>query len=1414
MIEAPVPIEIFCSYAHEDETWLRKLELHLSPLKRQGLISLWHDRLISPGTNWAISINAHLETASVVLLLVSANFFASEYCYGIEMKRALERQEAGEAYVIPILVRPVDWSETPIAHLQALPTDAKPLVSWQEEEAGLADVVRNIRHMIHEHVQRKPINPIAEVCPYRSLALFAESDAAFFFGRDRIIDEFIESLREQRRFLAVFGPSGSGKSSVVQAGLIPRLRKGALLGSDHWNICVIRPTDYEFRHVLRELDQPRHQHALVVIDQFEEIFASFSETACQEIIAQLIKILTDYGYVTLIFVMRDDFYSRFVQHGTLAHWLKRGLVNIPPTLTYEEITDIIRRPASVASLQFDEGLVEKIIDNVLEKSPSLTSTRRTAASTMLPLLEFTLTQLCERRQNRKLTHEAYLMIGGVTGGLVQWADNAFYHLAAELRPLIRRVFTDLVHLGNEDLLIPDSRRRREFASLVRHETEGADVYRIVRQLTANRLLIMSQDAHSEQAAIELIHEALLREWGLLKQWLAEDRRFLSWRQKLEEKIQGWIASNAADLFERDVYRLLGGRDLVEALDWLADRGADLGQAERDFIRASKERQEQEEQRWRKLFEEAEQQRLRALARQLNAQALADHLVWPQRSLLLAVESIALLKEIGEFHSPSAANLLRQLLSSIGGIPLSGHTDDITALAFSYDNHWLATASKDSTVRLWHLMNSLGNKSIVLRGHTRAITALAFSPDGKWLATGSQDSKALLWPLSKPGTDSIILYKHTDAITGLAFSPDGRWLATISDDCTAQLWDVQSPQIPASGKLLPGHTRRVTCVAFSSDGDWLVTASEDSSARLWNTQDPSGKNIVLRGYQTPTFVRGVAFSPDGRLVAVISEYSIWLWTLTSTDPAASLKTILPEKSEQWINQIAFSPDSRWLVTASGDSTARLWDVTHADPTLNPIILRGHTAWVNAVMFSPDGKWLATGSQDKTIRLWNTADFLRPSLVLYGHEGDIVKVAFSPDGQWLASASSDDTARLWHIPNYLLDPIILQGHTNFVLTVAFSPDGQWLATGSQDTTARLWQRSAASTFTNTSCLIGHQDIIIQVAFSPQGRWLATASRDGTVRLWDITAPDPSAHPLTLDHEHGVTAMAFSSGGQWLGTASWDTGPRLWRLRAKDPTANPIMLTGHRAAVRDMTFSADDCWLATVSGDPRVRETVVRLWHLTDENPSAAPVVLSGHTDVIISVALRFDGRWAATAAWDNTARLWDLSAEDPSASPLILQYKDRAFSVDFSPDGRWLAAGSWDKTIQLVDMEDLTRSPIFLREHESRILALRFSPDGKWLATACEDKTARLWDLTEDPLFTSVVLRGHEGSVGRVCFSPDGYWLATSSSDESARLWRTNTDSLIELACQIAGRNLTEDEWQQFFGNRPYHSTRPQLAKQEE
>jgi len=391
----------------------------------------------------------------------------------------------------------------------------------------------------------------SDLCPYRNLGAFTEADAVFFFGRQPVIDEMVNSLRNELRFLAVLGPSGSGKSSVVQAGLIPQLRQGALPGSDRWEIIVTRPTDRSFRQRLDTLDQKVAVRRVLVIDQFEELFVACPSTVQQAIITHLTGLLEHSPPISIILTLRDDFYSHFVQQEALAEWLKHGLVNIPPFLKREELTAIVREPARILGLNFEPGLVEVIVKDAMEAVNVPEERDGLGRSTILPLLEFTLTQLWERREEGMLTHIAYEKIGGVTGSLVQWATQTLRTLEVRQRPLARRIFTDLVYLSDESQRLPNSRKRCQVDALCQAENEREEVGHVVRRLVEARLLVTSHGFQSKATEVEIIHDALLQEWSELKWWLEEDRRFLLWHQECERRVQAWRKSAPTDTMRRD-----------------------------------------------------------------------------------------------------------------------------------------------------------------------------------------------------------------------------------------------------------------------------------------------------------------------------------------------------------------------------------------------------------------------------------------------------------------------------------------------------------------------------------------------------------------------------------------------------------------------------------------------------------------------------------------------------------------------------------------------------------------------------------------------------------------------------------------------------------------------------------------------
>ena len=440
----------------------------------------------------------------------------------------------------------------------------------------------------------------SDVRPYMGLAAFTEKDAEFFFGRKKLVEGLEEALRARPRFLLVMGPSGSGKSSLVQAGLLPRLRQGSVPGSDRWGIIVARPADRPFENLERAglrgayasfadavrgwiERNPGQEKLLLILDQFEEFLVTCPPDLRQRLWEGLKGLLDSDIELTVMAVMRDDFYSRFAANAppAILALTQHGFFQVGSNLGKEELQEIILQPARRVGLRLEEGLADVIINDVLESSQE--GGGKAGRSTVLPLLEFALTQLWERREQGVLTHQAYQAAGKVTGSLTLWADQVCHSLEREgLGPVARRAFTDLVNLG--DGTHPDSRRQRRLAELVhdgKDEKEIEAVQRVVQRLADARLVTTSREKDEE--SVQIIHDSLIREWARLQQWLRKDRAFLSWQRELERDAREWRESSL-EPSGRDEGRLLRGRRLEGAERWQSERGRDLGEAEREFVR--------------------------------------------------------------------------------------------------------------------------------------------------------------------------------------------------------------------------------------------------------------------------------------------------------------------------------------------------------------------------------------------------------------------------------------------------------------------------------------------------------------------------------------------------------------------------------------------------------------------------------------------------------------------------------------------------------------------------------------------------------------------------------------------------------------------------------------------------------------
>jgi WD40 repeat protein len=551
--------------------------------------------------------------------------------------------------------------------------------------------------------------------------------------------------------------------------------------------------------------------------------------------------------------------------------------------------------------------------------------------------------------------------------------------------------------------------------------------------------------------------------------------------------------------------------------------------------------------------------------------------------------------------------------------------------------------------------------------------------------------------------------------------------------------------------------------------------------------------------------------------------------------------IPLQNPAPVKAIAFSPDDRWLATASA-GIVELWNVQA--PTAMPITLTGQNVVVNALAFSPDGRTLAIVGDDAGVRLWDmgSADRAASTRILETHSAHLVDVAFSSNGRWLAAASNDGAAQLWDMA--AADPTgatSILPHNKGVNTLAFSPDNSWLATGSSDKTVRMWNLVGLKLSTTPISLRVAQDVR-KVAFSPDSQWLVAGDTESyKVVLMHVVTPDQR---FLLKVDQWALRVAFSPDRRWLATPS-QYDARLWDLNKPDPSSEPLILPGHKSRINDLAFSPDGKWFTTGSADYSVQ-----LWNAAGR--FTAPTVLRGHERQISGLAFSHDGRHLATASDDHTVRLWNMSS--PAAEPLVLRTLDDATEklrvwdvreVDspepprvlgdkfepgagsvFSPDGQWVATIRAGDKVDSVDLWNLsTPSPThYTVQHPGGIWAAPvFSPDGRWLATGgVRDPTVKLWNLkSPNPQSAPRLLRGHKGPVRSLAFSADGHQLVSGARDGFALVWDLASDPLPPpkrlrggdiraVAISADGRRVVTGSWEPNYDARIFDLSSPLLS----
>jgi WD40 repeat protein/class 3 adenylate cyclase len=1190
-------------------------------------------------------------------------------------------------------------------------------------------------------------------CPYRGLAAFQEADAAFYFGRESFVDALEQAVHTKKLVAVIVGSSGSGKSSALFAGLLPRLREaggyqfasfrpgtqpfyalaGALLpllepGLSEAERLVetgklaepLSKSEVHLSQVIERILEKNKgtRQLLLVADQFEELYTLCPDERLQAaFVDELLRMVevsrhSRDGSAVILLTLRADFMGQALAHRPFADALQEASLLMGP-MTRQELRVAIEQPAEMQGAAFEAGLVERILDDVGEKPGNL------------PLLEFTLTQLWEQQTDGWLAHADYEAMGCVEGALAAYADQVYAGLDAQGQELARRALVQLVQPGEGT---EDTRR------IATKEELGEESWQLIQRLADRRLVVTGRDAQGRETA-EVVHEALIQKWGRFHEWMDSDRSFRAWQERLRGSLRQWQES------EQDEGALLGGAPLLVAENWLSERSSELSESEQEFILSGVALREHKEAE-----REAQRQRELELAQKLAWQAAILLASQAESEIALGNTDRAVLLALAALqdypYTPQAEHALGQAVTYNRSLALyEGHSAAVTGAAWSSDGRRIATSSSDNSVQIWEADTGQLIRQIDLpRGITGNIydmgLAVQWSPDDRYLLTisgdrfltGSQDYDLILWDAetgeqvtaqevqnsTPPSTGELgTTGAHFTTGAGAAFAGDGR-LATLGGDNTALIWE---PMLANQPLALSGHTGGVNTVAWSPDFTRLATASEDGSARVWDAVSGqeqmqlighSGEGYGWIGAGYSGSVNQVAWSPNGSLLATAGkDGSVWFWDGASGEVQTSIQPVpsggSSAASERIVYSLAWSPDGRYLTTGSGDGYIRVWEVSSGEKTIE---VRAHEQYVTFLAWSPLEERLVSAGADGRARVWNVA---RDNMLLSLPYGNINTGDWFPDGKTFIvgtdgitpgpDKSFEGVVALWDINSGkpIFETSADKDKTWSWLT-EFSPDGKFILARPQLQWPDMTDANSYYVLDSQNGEIlrkletGKDTLLMVPGVSLDGTLAAAGDIEGTFYFWEVSSGELV---------NTLTCLSFAKIIQWS-----PDGRKIAMLCVDFGQAINII-----QVLNAQTFET----LLRIEGDRKSQPYNWIRW-----SPDSTRISVGGGDDEVGSLT--------------NPVYVYDASSGEELLK--IVKHTGQAFRIDWSPDGKRLASGSSDDTTRIWDAQTGAEL-LTLSTPGDWAINPAWSPDGKYLLVTILNISSpgqsgvwRVWQSTQE------------------------------------------------------------------------------------